>query len=84
MGLLPVPDEVKNRHDKIDLLPEAVNSPRILMGRALERTHESGSFKKDLRDLAVGMEHANNSITIIKDCIRFRQTGNLSQCVLQA
>jgi hypothetical protein len=72
MGLLPVPDEVKSMHDKIDRLVEAVNSQGALLGQILARTHELGSFEKDLKDLQLKMEYVNNSVTTIKDCVRFK------------
>lgn len=72
MGLLPVPDEVKSMHEKIDQLVQVVNSQSALLGQILAKTDGLSSFEKDLKHLQLKMEHVNNSVTTIKDCVRFK------------
>ena len=72
MGLLPVPEEVKDMHEKIDLLVEAVNSQGALLAQILRRTHDLGTFERDLRDMQFKMDYLSNSVTTIKDCVRFK------------
>ncbi|MBI5251742.1 MAG: hypothetical protein HY912_19795 [Desulfomonile tiedjei] len=72
MGLLPVPDEVKTMHEKIDRLVDTINSQNALLGQVLQRTLELGSYQRDLRDMQLKLEYLSNSVTTIKDCVRFK------------
>jgi hypothetical protein len=72
MGLLLAPDEVKSMHEKIDQLVEAVNSQGVLPGQIFTRANELGAFETDLKNLQLKMEHPDNSVTTIKDCVRFK------------
>ena len=72
MGLLPVPDEVRSMHAKIDHLAESINSQKALLDKVLQRTLQLGSYEKELKDLQNKLEYLSNSVTTIKDCVRFK------------
>jgi hypothetical protein len=72
MGLLPVPDEVRSMHAKIDQVLEVLSAQNAVLGQIITRNAELRSFETALKELNVKMQHVTNSVMAIKDCVRFK------------
>ncbi len=72
MGLLPVPDEVKVMHSKIDQLAQIVNAQTKLLEKLIARSGETIGSTGALTGLEKRLGHIDDSLTMIKDCVRFK------------
>jgi len=72
MGILPVPDEVREMHSKIDQLTEAVNAQNRVLEKLLVRSAETNGSKESLTGVEKRLARIDDSLTIIKDCVRFK------------
>lgn len=72
MGLLPVPDEVRVMHSKIDQLTQIVNAQTRLLEKLLNRSAETHGSNGSLTGLEKRLGHIDDSLTTIKDCVRFK------------
>jgi hypothetical protein len=72
VGLLPVPDEVRAMHSKIDQLTRIVNAQTRLLEKLLSRSVESNGSNGSLTGFEKRLGHIDDSLTMIKDCVRFK------------
>jgi hypothetical protein len=72
MGLLPVPDEVRSMHTKIDQVLEVLSAQSALLTQIITHNSELKSFQTNLNELNLKMQHVADSVTTIKDCVRFK------------
>jgi hypothetical protein len=72
VGLLPVPDEVREMHSKIDQLTQIVNAQTRLLEKLLMRSAETNGSNGSLTGLEKRLGHIDDSLTTIKDCVRFK------------
>jgi hypothetical protein len=72
MGLLPVPEEVRSIHAKIDQILDVLSAQNDLLGQIVTRDVELKSFEAKLKELNLKMQHVTDSVTVIKDCVRFK------------
>jgi hypothetical protein len=72
VGLLPVPDEVRVMHSKIDQLTEVVNAQTRLLEKLLVRLPETNGSNGSLTGFEKRLGHIDDSLTLIKDCVRFK------------
>ena len=71
-GFLPVPDEVREMHSKIDQLVEVVNAQTRLLEKLLVRSTEASGSNGSLTGFEKRLGHIDDSLTMIKDCVRFK------------
>jgi len=72
VGFLPVPDEVGEMHSKIDQLVEVVNAQTRLLEKLLVRSTEANGSNGSLTGFEKRLGHIDDSLTMIKDCVRFK------------
>jgi hypothetical protein len=72
VGFLPVPDEVRVMHSKIDQLTEVVNAQTRLLEKLLVRSGETNGSNGSLTGVEKRLGHIDDSLTMIKDCVRFK------------
>jgi hypothetical protein len=72
VGFLPVPDEVRVMHSKIDQLTEVVNAQTRLLERLMVRLPEGNGSNGSLTGVEKRLGHIDDSLTMIKDCVRFK------------
>ncbi|AFM27674.1 hypothetical protein [Desulfomonile tiedjei] len=71
MGVLPVPEEVRSMHAKIDRVLDTVYMQNKALEKIIGRLDEFEATQKDLHELSRELRHVKNSLITIKDCLRF-------------
>jgi hypothetical protein len=70
MGVLPVPEEVKNMHGKIEQVLEILRDQNRLLEKIVKRIDELESDKEKIAQIGRELKEIGNSLTIIKDNVR--------------
>lgn len=75
MGMLPVPEEVKNMHWKIDQVIETLHDQNRLLEQIVKRIDELKSNDKEIAEIGWKLKEIENSLTVIKDSVRFNRVA---------
>ena len=70
MGMLPVPEEVKNMHWKIEQVLETLHDQNRLLERIVKRIDELKAEDEKIAQIGRELKEIGNSLTIIKDSVR--------------
>lgn len=71
MGVLPVPEEVRSMHAKIDALKEIVSNQNRVLQKLVDQVNQLKSQDKKMDDLNQKFTEINKHLTIISDTVRF-------------
>jgi hypothetical protein len=71
MGVLPVPEEVKNMHGKIERTLESLFAQNRLFESIAERLDQLKTNEEQIADIGEELGEIRNCLTVIKDSIRF-------------
>ncbi|MEW6112994.1 MAG: hypothetical protein AB1664_12765, partial [Thermodesulfobacteriota bacterium] len=70
MGVLPVPEEVRNMHEKIDRIVETLHSQSRLLEMMAERIRTLKSDDQKIAEMGRELTEIRSTLTVIKDCVR--------------
>jgi replicative DNA helicase len=71
MAMLPVPEEVKNMHRKIEQALEMLSHHSRLLERIVERIAQLNTNEERIAEIRRDLSDMRNSLTVIKDSVRF-------------
>jgi hypothetical protein len=71
MGVLPVPEEVRSMHAKIDRVLDTVYMHNKTLEKIIGRLDDFETTQKDVQELSRELKHVKDSLPTIKDCLRF-------------
>jgi hypothetical protein len=71
MGVLPVPEEVKNMHGKIERMLESLSAQNRLLESIAERLDQLKTNEEQIAEIGRELGEIRNCLTVIKDSIRF-------------
>ncbi len=71
MGVLPVPEEVRSMHTKIEALTELVSHQNKLIRKLTDQIQQLKSQDKKIDDIGQKFTEINRLLTIISDTMRF-------------
>jgi predicted nucleic-acid-binding protein len=69
--MLPVPEEVRNMHEKIDRIVETLHRQSQVMERLAERIGALKSYEQKIAEMGRELTEIRNTLAVIKDCVRF-------------
>jgi hypothetical protein len=71
MGMLPVPEEVKDMRDKIDRMMAMTADHYQMLQRILGRLDDLKRDDSEMAAVRLELTEVRNSLSVIKDCLRF-------------
>lgn len=71
MRMLPVPEEVKNMHEKIERVLETLSNQNRTLERIVERLDALKANDYYVTEIWKELREIQNCLTVIKDSVRF-------------
>ena len=75
MGMLPVPEEVRDMHEKINRIVTMVVDQNHLLQRISTQMDQLKLNDKEIAAIRAELSEIRNALTIIKDCVRLERVA---------
>jgi len=71
MGVIPVPEEMRNMHEKVNRIVETLHNQDRMLEKMEERIATLKSDGQKLAEMGRELQEIRNALAIIKDAVRF-------------